>query len=364
MSNGYAVWKADRTNRMPASDRLNRTTEPHLLLGFWRIEGARTKPDYPVSIWQEDGEDAVIFQIGRQQPMNTATHEAEWHEFANGSWLKCHAVTKADWSTALEAGKWPDGKASRQLTEDEKLGIAPTAGSNDAPVEEALAAEIRELAAEITALPEPKSQTEADVMAGLLDKLRGLRKRAEGERVSEKEPHLAASREVDAKWKAIDAPGAAAYEAGEAKRKAFLRKEQARLDAEAAAERKRIAEETAARMKKEAEERAAALEAEAAARGEEAAAAPEIDEAEIAAQAEAAAAEQVPEQRAVAGGAYGTRRGLKTVKKGEIVDAKAFASALIDIQHGDLMALLQQLANRAAKAGMPQAGMKIVEIQE
>lgn len=363
MSHPYALWKADRTNRMPAEDRLGRPSDPHLMLGYWRIEGSRTKPDFPVMIFEEPDKNInpngeVTLQIGRQRP---ATDEATWADFLSGSWFKCHAVTKADYDVALETGKWPDGKISRVLTEDEKLGLAAGEGSNQAPVEEALAAEIRELAAEITALPEPKSQTEADVMAGLLDKMRGLRKRAEGERVTEKEPHLAASREVDAKWKAIDAPGAAAYEAGEAKRKAFLRKEQARLDAEAAAERKRIAEETAERLRKEAEERAAA---EAAQRGEEAAAAPDIDEEEIARQAEAAAAEQVPEQRAVAGSAYGTRRGLKAVKKGEITDAKAFAGALIDIQHGDLMALLQQLANRAAKAGMPQPGMKIVEIQE
>ena len=98
-----------------------------------------------------------------------------------------------------------------------------------------------------------------------------------------------------------------------------------------------------------------------------------VDEEKLAEQVAERAAEveaepvDVPEvetKRATAGGAYGTNRGLKKVKRGKITDHGKFAAALVAIKHKDLLELLQQLANRAAKAGMPVDGMEIEDAYE
>lgn len=337
-----------------------------LISGYWRIEGARTKADYPVAIMlSEDGE-ATIFQIGRKRPMNSVEHATEWHEFLTGSWLKCIAVTKADWASALEQGRWPDGKPSRQLTEEEKAGIAGGTEGNQPPKEEALAEQIKTLAEVLDATPEPQTQEEADRLSEKLGRMRGLLKLAEAERVKEKEPHLQAEREVDARWKAIRDPGLTAGEKAEARRKMFLRKEQDRLDkiareeearrlaaaaAAAEEERQRLAEEESARRRAEAE--AAGFTAE---EVEQVAhvAPEEIELPEV-------AVAPVEAERALSGGAYGRASGLRKVKVAVIEDATKLTAYLIEQGDVDFFDYLQKRAAAAVRAKVSLPGISTRE---
>lgn len=361
-NDGYDLWRDERDDLTPEHERMNRGGDPRQMLGYWRIIGARTKPDYPVSIWAQPGADVVIFQVGRNK-MDTQTNATDWEEFLSNGWLKCVPVTRLEWAAALEHGYWDDGKMSRVLTEKEKAGIAGGSGGNNPPLDETLADQIKALAERIEATAEPQTQDEANRLSEMLDRMRSLLKMAEAERVKEKEPHLQAGRDVDARWKAITGPGSVAYDEAEKRRKSFLKREQARLDAEAAAETRRLVEAAKAkqeRIRREAEE-AARKQAEEAGLSEA-----DVDRhvAETEPDLPEIAVAPVEPVRAVAGGAHGIARGLKKTKRGRIDDAKAFASALVEIRHPDMMELLGRLADRAAKAGMAQPGMTIIETLE
>ncbi len=368
----FALWKRERLNPMPVEDRQQRSTSADLMLGYWRIEGSRTKSDYPVAISQDDGQKSVTVQIGRFQiPTTTEELGDEWDQFLTGSWLKCRAVTYEEWVRAMENGQWDDGKAAGKA--DEKAAATDEAG-NAAPIEEQLRDEIAALAEVIEKQGEPKNQAAADKLAGDLDRMRVLLKDAEAERTKEKAPVIQQGKDIDARWSNVAGPGKAAYEAGDSAKRTFLKKETERKrreaeeenrkrEAAAAAERKRIADEEAERLRKIAADRAAEAEP-----GEEAPPVPTEEEiaaraAEVAEQS-VAPVEHVVAERVVAGSAYGTRRGLKKVTKGQIDDAEKFAVALVKIKHGELMTLLQTLADRAAKAGLPQDGMTIITVEE
>jgi hypothetical protein len=399
MTPSYLLWKSEQATPTPPDRRADRPTEPHLLSGFWRIQAAKTKPDYPVAIWTEEGQSATIFQIGRKI-MNTVEHAIEWDEFAAGSWLDCVAVTKADWSQALETKFWGDGKPSTRMTDEERLGIDIKPGDNNAPIEEALADQIAAAVEKAKATPEPTTQAEADAATGVVAKLRKLWKLADEARVVEKRPHDEAAAAVQTKWLAIMDPAKDEGAALDARRKAFLKKEQQRLDDIAAEENRKRQEEARRaqqaereRLQKEADERAAIereqrrIAAEKAAEeariAQEAAAADASKKAEadrLAAEAEAAekaaaeevvaevvevaevAVETVTAERATAGTAYGRNSGLKKVKRGKIVDMAAFLAANVD--NAEIKELAQKIANRLAKAGVTLPGMEITEVME
>lgn len=380
MADAWSLWRKELLEPTPEERRMDRTTDPLQMSGYWRSIGARTKHDEPVLIWTKDGAKATIFQRGERHPQNTVDHKDAWDRFVTGmGWLSCIAVKKADWDQAMKTGFWPDGKAAKELTKDQKLGIDLPAGDNAPPAEESLADQIASLAETIDAKPEPQTQDEANALSGLLDRMKRLLDLAEVERVREKEPHLTAGREVDAKWQAIGQPGGDAYRKGTAAKKAFLKREQDRLAAEARAEnerrrkeaeaaakaeRERIAEETRQRLKAEEEERVSA----AAALGDET---PPVTltEEEIAQRADEAAAEAVPApvieevqpEKARAGSAFGRASGLKKVKKGKIVDGPLFLATLWAQDNEEVTTLAQKLANRFAKAGAKVEGMETYE---
>ncbi len=371
MNNDYSLWFAELEHPTPEDRRLDRTTDPQRMSGNWRIMASKMKIDWPVTIWTEVDETinpsgATIFQIGGKL-QNTVDHAKEWADFVseNGSWQHCVAVSEEEYTAALKAKHWSDGKPLLRQTAEEKAGLVGE--GNEAPIEDTLELKIEALADKIRDTPEPTTQAQANALSGLLDDMRSLLKIADAEFTKEKAPHLEAGRAVDTKWRTIRVPGNDAYDLGEARRKAFLKKEQAKRDAEVAAENKRRREEAEAEQARIAAERKAQLAKEAeeaAARGEMTRTEAEIEEI---AEAEAAAevvVEEVAPERVTAGSTFGRNSGLKKVKRGKIVDAEAFAVALVKIKHGDLMPLLQTLANRAAKAGMPQPGIEIEEVLE
>jgi len=352
----YDLWNAELLNPVPASDRLERTIKPTMMSGFWRIEAAKTKADYPVAIWTGEGQTATMFKIGLKL-MNTEQDPNEWQDFLDRTWPLCHAVTTPAYHAAMASGFWADGKPARKMSDEEKLGIDVKPGDNQAPVEEALADQIAALVEKADATPEPQTQEQANAATGILDKLRTLLKRAEAERVAEKEPHLEAGRAVDAKWALIADPGKRAGVALDSRRKAYLLKEQARLDAIAAEEtRKREeaarAEQERIRLEREAEFRQHAEEA----------GLPQEDVDRHIAETPVpeVKVEPVEAQRATAGTEFGRASGLKKVKVAVIVDKAALLAALAD--DADMLEYLQSRADKALKAKITLPGVKIEEV--
>lgn len=311
--------------------------------GYYRSDGARTKPSWPVAIWYDDAGPHI--KVGNSQKDG----ETEYMTFkGEATWLRCVAVEHAEYLAAMEFGKWPsDGKHARHLDEAAKHDIDISAGDNAAPVEESLADQITSLAATIDKTAEPSTQDQANTLSGLLDKMRVLLRLAEAERVKLKEPHLQAGREVDATWTAIKAPGEQAGIAGEGRRKAFLRKEQARLDEEARQERfkqqaaidaenERIRLENEARFSEAQQKGAADVDL-----------VPEVT----------APAAAVEPPRATAGSAFGRASGLKKVKVVDVIDFLILANHFLDGGDEDFRLYLTDRAKKATRAKVTLPGV-------
>jgi hypothetical protein len=346
----WNLWQSERKTPTPEDRRLDRPTDPLLMTGYWRIERAKTRHDTPVLIWTEAGQEHTIYQRGATV-WNTLGHADKWQDFLDKDWLHCVAVTKADWSQALETGFWPDGKPAKMMSQEEKLGISTEPGDNQGPVEELLSEQIAELAdkASKTAVID---QPSADTATGILDRLRLLLQKAEAKRVEEKEPFLEGGRQVDAKWKGVRQPGLDAGEALDKRRRAWLRQEQARLDAIAAEETRKAQEAARAEQERIAEEENAKRAAEAEEKGEAPPEPVQPEDVQV-------AVPEVAAERATAGSAYGRNSGLRRVKVAKITDIRVFAGYLVDSQDVDMMACLRKRADAAARAKIALPGLTL-----
>jgi hypothetical protein len=210
-----------------------------------------------------------------------------------------------------------------------------------------LAGEVEQVAGFIKKAVE--TQAEADRLGIWAKRLADLAKRADNHRVVEKEPHLAASRAVDDKWRE---PIADAKDwAAKAKKhvEPFLIAQK-----RAEEERQRKAAEEATRLRQEAEKAARAARENQEDQNREKA----RYEADVALQA-ARDAEKEAEARKVNAGRIGAKVSIRTEKVGVVTDYAKAAAALVAMNHKDLIAVIDQLAQRAAKAGMPFDGMEI-----
>lgn len=368
MADAYRLWRAELKEPTPEDKRHYRESQPHLLSGFWRIEGARTKPDYPVAIWTEEGHEATIFQIGRQYPMNTVEHAEKWREFAETSWLKCIAVTDTEYEAAQATGRWKDGKPSRQLSEDEKLDLIPDTPASEGgnmpeggdALHEQLVSRVPSLIQKATALGPIDTLDKANAAAAIIEDLAGLGRKGEARRKEEKQPHLDAATAVDAKWQVVRQASEAVKALKDAIDK-FQRAERIRLQREED-ERQRKERE---RLQREAAERIAAEEAERAKLAEQMGMQAEVkSEDDIAAEAAQIAEEKVAETAvAVTAPRVGTEfgRGIKKPKKrrAEIVDKAAFIASLD--QQDEFNLFLQTTADRLARANFQAPGIRIIE---
>ena len=356
MAGSYNLWYAELDNPTSPELRQERGSEPGDLCGFWRIEGAKTKHDTPVSIYpfgEDQGGsqgDKIIFMIGLgrregESLFNDFDHPDRTAEFMASTWLSCVAVKREDWSVAHDTGFWPDGKAARDMSTEQKMGIDIPAGENAPPVEESLADQIKNLAEELDKATEPTTQEEADKLTGKLDRMLALLKLAETEFEKEYRPHKKAADDVSAKWKKIGTPGRTAHDRAKDRRQEFLRKKQKALDDAAA-------EET--RKRQEAARQQALLEAQAAAPAD---ATPEAIERVV--ERAAASVAPVEAERATAGTSFGRSTGLARKKVGRIDDMVKFLTA--NAAHADIKEAAQKVSNKLAKAGVASEGMTIVE---
>jgi hypothetical protein len=421
---GYELWRKEIDSPTPEERRLDRTTTPTEMFGFWRSVGPRLGYDMPVAIYPLPGK-PVQFKRGTWQ--NDVQRNGDiWQHFLEKGWLKSVAVSEDAYKQAVATGFWPDGKPAKDMTPAEKHGVEAGGDNIDkTKLEESLAEQIKVAAEILDGMSKPTNEAEAKLLADRLDKMKILLEQAEAARVEEKEPHLRAGREIDAKWKNIGEPGGNAYRKGTVLKKDWLKDEETRLREEARQEtirrqqqadlehRERVMaynirleqwienhvkwlaetpEETDRRLELEAEnihlgnswlgrsevpvetikanllEWDAKLRAEAKARAEAAAAQginePEILPALIAQAPPAEApkvAEVVPEKAKIAG-TYGRASSLKKIKKGVITDMALFLS---NCAHNDkFTALAQQHANALARTGTAIDGMKIEEVLE
>jgi chemotaxis protein histidine kinase CheA len=210
----------------------------------------------PVFIWQEGGafcatRGAIAYRAAMSgDPSGVITHRHKIDEL----WNWCHAqpVTSEAFQQFIDTEAWPD---QEPVAADSKRAVPETP--------EDVLAWVEKLRAKVPAAVEDEDT--AKKAADLADAATRLEATADDLRKAEKEPHLKASRDVDARWK----PAIAAAEA----LKKFVKnevvhpwnmKKAAKIAAERAAE--------AERARKAAEEAKAAGDALAAAQAQEAAA--------------------------------------------------------------------------------------------
>ncbi len=214
----------------------------------------------------------------------------------------------------VERGEgWPDA-------------IETIIGHNNPPTDEANSDEVESAvkAATVAAALGIKNQLEADRLGNIRDRLAKLFQAKEKERKAEKEPHLEAGRAVDAKFNPILAEIEAAGKIVKAELTKWLR-----------AEDDRIAKELAEKAKADRAAREAA---------EAKNAPPPI------------AIETVEPERPRAG-TVGRATGLREFKSAVIVDYAKALQALAS--NAEIQALVQSLADRAARAGIALDGCEL-----
>lgn len=355
--NYYAVWQAAK--RGTAADPQN----DQAICGFWRIASAKTKPDTPVAIWPVG--DQQVAKIGRRDPVTEGSKD--WHDFIGWGWTKCVPVEKAEYDAAIANGEWADGKSSRQQSDEERLGVAAGEGDNAPPADELIEDQIKAAVESAQAITKVTSADEARKANELAERLQGLYRLGDAQRDKEKRPHDDAAKAVQARWLPIITPAETERKRLIAVAKEWIKTEEARLAREAEAERrkKQAAIDAENERIREANRKAAA-DAEAR-RIEQLGNAPIGSEPEPEPEPEleqeiAPAKVEVPKVQAAS--TFGRATGLRKVTRGTITDMAALAAALVAIKHPELVELLQKLADRAAKAGVPLAGMEITETRE
>lgn len=308
------------------------TTTPEQ--GYFRVrpKGGQWQP---VAIWfDEDASKWLAYRAGR-----------EVHADDIWTWACRQPITFEAYEKAMAGNGFDD--------EPEK---APGIGHNKAEADPLDALRIEYLGEKELAdafLKSPiKTKADADKAAIWSKRLSDISKRATDLHKVEKQPSLDESRRIDEKWRELKEDPKALSVSLKRHMDEFLR-EQDRIEQD----RQRRAREEADRIRREAEEamRAAAH-----------ADVLEDDDTSAARQAEidrlaqlATDAEREALARNSTAGRTGAKVALRTFISAEITDIEQLLMALKD--RPEVIELAQSLANRAAKAGVKLAGMKIVE---
>ena len=297
MNTSYDYWR----NALQGNFGSVHDGDPHPGFYRFRVKGG---PDEPVAIWPLDGE-MVAYRNGRK------VDAAEiW------SWVCRNPIDEAIYRSVYEKGEpWPDAI-------EELIGR----GSNNPPTDETAADEVKAAVdAAMAELAKPLTdQAGCDRLANHRDRLAKMYKAKEGERKEAKQPHMDAAAAVDARFK----PVLAIIEEAGAKLKtaitAWLLKEEQRRREEAIAE---------ARRQEEAAKAAAA------------------------ANLPPPEPQPLPEVERPKAGTAGRATALRTYKSAVITD---YAAALAHFaNHDEVKAVVQALADRAARADIAAPGCEI-----
>jgi len=291
--------------------------------GFYRL---RRKGETPaaVAIFLVDGEQ-VANETRREGARRVDDVNAIW------TWVAKDPVPYETYQAFVETGRWPDmDEAVAEQVENRGIG------DNQPPDEAAtLADQIESAKAGIEAyvkIGDDETLAKAQSLRARLNELAGL---ATKHHKAEKEPHLKAGRDVDAKWLPLAKDAKAAADTV-----------RARMDAYETAKFKREQEE-----RRKAEEARAA--AERAVREAEAAGAPPTAPAPEPQPAPA------PAQASTIKGGYGRAATVRVVRIARVVDWDAAIAAFRESEA--LRAIVQNLAQRSVDAGQPVPGVEVDE---
>lgn len=282
-----------------------------------------TKEGEPVAIWQDDDGNWIAYRNKRE-----VRAEEIW------TWVCQRPISYNDYKHAKEHGHLP--------SEPPAPVIGHNSGDED-PFEQ-----IRiEIAGETEQADEflkqsVDTQEDADKAAIWSKRIGALAKKAEDHRKVEKQPHLDAGRAVDDKWRGVTDTA-----------KDYVSRLKKHVEPFLIAQ-KRAEEERQRKEREKAEElrRKAADEVK------------ENDEAKADLIAQAEAAEKEAASKKVDAGRTGAKVSIRKEKVGVVTDYNKAAIALVNMKHKDLISLIDQLANRAARSGMPFDGMEIKEVEK
>lgn len=359
MTEQWRYWRAE----LKAPGSMPRDTNDRVA-GYYRSDGARTKPSWPVAVWYDiDGTPNV--KVGNSHKIG----EAEYMTFkGEATWLRCVAVEHAEYLAAMEFGRWSDGKHARHLDAEEKLDIIPDTPADEGgnmvdedgqPIDQFWAqikAKLEKAQEAITALGKIDTEDKATKMAAQIEILREAGKLGEAQRKIEKAPWDTGAAAVQTKWVPVLTPASDAIKLGVDAIDKFQKAERARLqaiaDEEARVERERLQAIADAEAETERARLQAIADAAAAEKGQTAEAV--VVEAEV---VEVAA--PVVEAPRVST-AYGRAVTKAVHRKGKIVDQAKFIKAIKD--GDDFKEFLQNKANALARAKTKVAGMEIEEV--
>ena len=291
-------------------------------------------PRIPVAIWYDETRSGMVALVGQGDDRRSTNPNDIW------TWVCQTPVTHDHYRAVQETGIWPDDPpvAVVAATSDgEARPNEPEAKADDDPAI-AIKAELdaeAEMAAEFLAVP-VTTKDRANMVSVWSKKMADLAKRSEVFRKAQKEPHLTAGREVDAKWNEILDVARDLVRNLKKHVEPYLI-EQKRIDDE-----RRAADDKKAR---DLEKQAAK---EAATHGEKAA--EDLNR-------QAKEARDSAKTARTGAGRTGAKVTLRTVTSAKITSYKALLSALAN--DPEIKALVETLANRAARAGKELPGMEI-----
>ncbi len=304
--------------------------------GFWRLESK----GYATPVRTFFDATMIHVQFGTDKPLDGEAGEP-WHRFETATWPKVVAVYAEDHAEAIATGFWPDGLATSKRD---------SIGANEAPpdaIEAMLLAAQAEIykAEAIVKAGAAKTKTKSDAAANLQSELIKLKTELDETREKEKKPHFEAAKAVDERFqpfiKRLNLLANA--RSGEIRSKViapFLAQQEETRRAAAAAAQAVIDEQN--RLAREAEEAERAKEA-----PEGETPAPLTDE-----EWREAAPEVAVVATKVSAGAKGAKVSLRDVRYGDITDAAAMATKLVELKNGDVLTLLQTIAHRIARHEM------------
>lgn len=317
MADLYQWWK----NALNGSFGPIHENEPQC--GYYRKRKFKNGPFEPVAIFYEDG---VLKALKSGVEVDAGE---VW------TWVCQSPVSYEAYAKAEKAGVWDDAPAPAGHN------------SNAASPFEALSMEYEDDAEQANELlTKPiETQEQADIRAVWAKRLAAIAKKATDLHKVEKQPHLDAGRAVDEKWRGLKEDPKTLSDKLKRSLDEWLRKKAAEE-----AERQRLAREEAERLRLEAEKLAAENNNE-----------PQSNAEVERLNREAALAEKQAKEVNASAGRTGAKVALRKFVSAKIID---YEKALLALKnHPEMKALVEQLANRAARSGIPLDGVERIEEQ-